>query len=136
MGNWTVSGHFVPRSFRTILVTVTSYPLLFSFVSFRNKFSHFVPSLVISYLHLYFYLKLFWSFRTHFFSISYPRHFVHSHFVPSLVISYPGHFVPRYEITWVRIDLFFIQTRYKIILCCILKEFEQESKSSNLIYFT
>ena len=54
-------GPFVPRSFNTILFI--SYPLLFSFWSFRTQFGHFVPNLVISYLLLYFYLKLFWSFR-------------------------------------------------------------------------
>ena len=58
-------------------------------------FGHFVPSLVISYLLLYFYLKLFWSFRTQ---------SLHFH---TQVISYLesfrtqfSHFVPRYELTY------------------------------------
>ena len=48
------TGHFVPKSFRTILVI--SYPLLFSIWSFRTQFGHFVP---ISYP--------VWSFRTYFY---------------------------------------------------------------------
>ena len=89
-------GHFVPKSFRTILVI--SYPLLFSIWSLRTEFGHFVP---ISYP--------VWSFRTYFYYFLKNRfgHFVpifycfvpksfrtRSHFVPILVISYPGNFVP------------------------------------------
>ena len=89
-------GHFVPKSFRTILVI--SYPLLFSIRSFRTRFGPFVP---ISYP--------VWSFRTYFFYFLENRfgHFVpilycfipksfrtRSHFVPILDISYPNHFVP------------------------------------------
>ena len=86
----TVTRHFVPRSFRTHVISyhfghfiptfifnlVISYPVW----SFRT---HFVPSLVISYLLLLFSRKPFLSFRTYFFTVSYP-----SHFVPE-VISYP-----------------------------------------------
>ena len=68
-----VIGHFVPRSFRTQVISyhfghfvpififnlVISYPV----GSFRT---HFVLSLVISYLLLLFSRKPFWSFRTYF----------------------------------------------------------------------
>ena len=82
-----VTGHFVPRRFRTQVISyhfghfvptfifnlVISYPVW----SFRT---HFVPSLVISYLLLLFARKLFWSFRTYFLLfrtqvISYPKSF-------------------------------------------------------------
>ena len=67
-----VTGHFVPRSFRTQVISyhfdhfvppfifnlVISYPIW----SFRTNF---VPSLVISYLLLLFSKKKFWSFRTY-----------------------------------------------------------------------
>ena len=92
----SVTGHFVPRSFRTQVISyhfghfvptfifnlVISYPVW----SFR---SHFVPSLVISYLLLLFSRKPFWSFVPIFLLfrtqvISYPKSFrTHfSHFVP------------------------------------------------------
>ena len=98
----TVTGHFVPKSFRTQVISyhfghfaptfifnfVISYPIW----SFRT---HFVPSLVISYLLLLFSRKPFWSFRTYFFYCFVPKSFrTRSHFVPILVISYPGHFLP------------------------------------------
>ena len=106
-----VTGHFVPRSFRTKVISyhfghfvpififnlVISYPVW----SFRT---HFVPSLVISYLLLPFSRKPFWSFRTYFLLfrtqvISYPKSFrTRSHFVPILVISYPSHFVPTFKL--------------------------------------
>ena len=100
--NGMVTGHFVPRSFRTQAfrtILVISYPLLFSIWSFRTQFGHFVP---ISYpvwsFHTYFYYFLenrFGHFVLIFYSftLSYP-----SHFVPILVISYPGHFVPTSEL--------------------------------------
>ena len=113
-----VIGHFVPRSFRTQVIWVISYPLLFSIWSFRT---HFVPSLVISYLLLLFSRKPFWSFRTYFFTVSYP-----SHFVPILVISYTGHFVPTsklgtnrlgYEMTFFFVAVIcYFQTRYELTL--------------------
>ena len=107
-----VTGHFVPRSFRTQVLSyhfghfvptfifnlVISYPSLVISYPFRTQFGHFVP---ISYT--------VWSFRTyfyyflkncfgHFVPIFYcfvPKSFrTRSHFVPILVISYPGHFVP------------------------------------------
>ena len=96
-----VTGHFVPRSFRTQVISyhfghfvpnfifnlVISYPVW----SFRT---HFVPSLVISYLLVLFSRKPFWSFRTYFL-LFVPKSFrIRSHFVPILVISYSGHFVP------------------------------------------
>ena len=113
-----VTGHFVPRSFRTQVISyrfghfvptfifnlVISYPVW----SFRT---HFVPSLVISYLLLQFSRKPFWSFRTYFYLfrtqvISYPKSFrTHfSHFVPR---SFRNHFQTRYELTWVRNDFLF-----------------------------
>ena len=90
-----VTGHFVPRSFRTQVISyhfghfvptffnlVISYPVW----SFRT---HFVPNLVISYLLLLFSGKPFWWFRTNFLLfrtqvISYPKSFrTHfSHFIP------------------------------------------------------
>ena len=108
-----VTGHFVPRSFRTQVISyhfghfiptfifnlVISYPVW-------SICSHFVPSLVISYLFLLFPEKPFWSFRTYFLLfrtqvISYPKSFrTHfSHFVPR---SFRTHFQTRYELTWVR----------------------------------
>ena len=118
-----VTGHFVPRSFRTQVISyhfghfvptfifnlVISYPVW----SFRT---HFVPSLVISYLLLLFYKTvLVISFL--FFTVSYPNHFVpevisypksfrthFSHFVPR---SFHTHFQTRYELTWVRNDFLF-----------------------------
>ena len=128
-----VTGHFVPRSFRTQVISyhfghfvptfifnlVISYPVW----SFRT---HFVPSLVISYLLLLFSRKSFWSLRTYFLLfrtqvISYPMSFrTHfSHFVPR---SFRTHFQTRYELTWVRNDFSFVavicyfQTRYKLTL--------------------
>ena len=114
----SVTGHFVPRSFRTQVISyhfghfvptfifnlVISYPVW----SFRT---HFVPSLVISYLLLLLSRKPFWSFRTYFLLfrtqvISYPKAFrTHfSHFVPR---SFRTHFQPKYELTWVRNDFLF-----------------------------
>ena len=106
-----VTGHFVPRSFRTQVISyhfghfvptfifnlVISYPVW----SFRT---HFVPRLVISYL-----LFTVLLFRTQ--VISYPKSFrtYFSHFVPTfifnLVISYPvwsfrTHFVPSLVISY------------------------------------
>ena len=118
--NIGVTGHFVPRSFRTQVISyhfghfvptfifnlVISYPVW----SFRT---HFVPSLVISYLLLLFSRKPFWSFRTYcsflLFRtqvISYPKSFCthFSHFVPR---SFRTHFQTRYELTWVRNDFLF-----------------------------
>ena len=113
-----VTGHFVPRSFRTQVISyrfghfvptfifnlVISYPVW----SFRT---HFVSSLVISYLLLQFSRKPFWSFRTYFLLfrtqvISYPKSFrTHfSHFVPR---SFRTHFQTRHELTWVRNDFLF-----------------------------
>ena len=94
-------GHFVPTF---IFNFVISYPVW----SFRT---HFVPSLVISYLLLLFSKKPFWSSRSYFLLfrtevISYPKSFrTHfSHFVPR---SFRTHFQTRYELTWVRNDFFF-----------------------------
>ena len=122
-----VTGHFVPKSFRTILVI--SYPLLFSIWSFRTQFGHFVP---ISYpawsfrTCFYYFLKnrfghfvpIFLLFRTQ--VISYPNSFrtSFSHFVPR---SFRTHFQTRYELTWVRNDFFvavicYFQTRYEFTL--------------------
>ena len=106
-----VSSHFVPRSFRT---QVISY-------HFDHFILTFIFNLVISYTVL--------SFRTYFhiFIYNYFDHFVPSfynfvpksfrtqrHFVPSLVISYPSHFVPGYEMTLVRIDLFLFKLGTKL----------------------
>ena len=114
----SVTGHFVPRSFRTQVISyrfghfvptfifnlVISYPVW----SFRT---HFVPSLVISYLLLQFSRKPFWSFRIYFLLfrtqvISYPKSFrTHfSHFVPR---SFRTHFQTRHELTWIRNDFLF-----------------------------
>ena len=103
-----VTGHFVPRSFRTQVIS-------YHFWSFRThfyfQFGHFVPSLVISYLLLLFARKPFWSFRTYFLLfrtqvISYPKSFrTHfSHFVPR---SFRTHFQTRYELILVRNDFLF-----------------------------
>ena len=128
----TVTSHFVPRSFRTQVISyhfghfvptfifnlVISYPVW----SFRT---HFSPSVVISYLLLLFCKKLFGSFRTYFLLfrtqvISYPKSFrTHfSHFVPR---SFRTHFQTRYELTWVRNDVVvavicYFQTRYELTL--------------------
>ena len=128
-----VTGHFVPRSFRTQVISyhfghfvptfifnfVISYPVW----SFRT---HFVPNLVISYLLLLFSIKPLWSFRSYFLLfrteiISYPKSFrTHfSYFVPR---SFRTHFQTRYELTWVRNDFFFVavicyfQTKYELTL--------------------
>ena len=98
--------HFVPKTFRTILVI--SYPLLFSIWSFRAQFGHFVPTLVISYLLLLFAIKPFWSFRTYILLfrtqvISYPKSF-HTHFSHFVPRSFRTHFQTRYELTLVRND--------------------------------
>ena len=97
----SVACHFVPTF---IFNLVIPYPVW----SFRT---HFVTSLVISYLLLLFSRKPFWSCRTYFLLfrtqvISYPKSFrTHfSHFVPR---SYRTHFQTRYELTWVRIDFLF-----------------------------
>ena len=117
-----VTGHFVPRSFRTQVISyhfghfvptfifnlVISYPVW----SFRT---HFVPSLVISYLLLLFSRKPFWSFRSYFLLfrtqvISYPKSFrTRSHFEPILVISYPGHFIPTSKLgtNWLGYEMTF-----------------------------
>ena len=97
---FVVTGHFVPRSFRTQVISyhfghfvptfifnlVISYPVW----SFRT---HFVPSLVISYLLLLFsrkrfghFVPIFLLFRTQ--VISYPKSF-RTHF---------SHFVPTYKL--------------------------------------
>ena len=100
-----VTGHFVPRSFRTQVISyhfghfiptfifdlVISYPVW----SFRTQFSHFVL----------FSRKPFWSFRTYFLLFR------------TQVILYPKSFRPiysfrtllqtTYELTWVRNDCFF-----------------------------
>ena len=102
-----VTGHFVPRSFRTQVISyhfghfiptfifdlVISYPVW----SFRTQFSHFVL----------FSRKPFWSFRTYFLLfrtqvILYPKSFR-----PILVISYP---LPNY----VRTDL---DTKWLFCVC-------------------
>ena len=113
-----VTGHFVPRSFRTQVISyhfghfvptfifnlVISYPVR----SFRIFF---VPRLVISYLLLLFSRKPFWSFRTYFLLfrtqvISYPKSF-RTHFSHFVSRSFRTHFQTRYELTWVRNDLLF-----------------------------
>ena len=108
-------GHFVPTFIFNLVIL---YPVW----SFRT---HFVPSLVISYLLLLFSKKTFWSFRTYFLLfrtqvISYPKSFrtQFSHFVPR---SFRTHFQIRYELTWVRNDFFvavicYFQTRYGFTL--------------------
>ena len=123
------SSRFVPRTFRTqvisyhfdhfepifIFILVISYPVW----SFCAQFGHFVPTFIFlfrpQFLH---------QFRTQ--VISYPESF-RTQF---------SHFVPRYEMTWVSIDLFhFIQTNFEMIfLCCILEVFERERKRCNLIH--
>ena len=124
---WRVTGHFIPRSFRTQVISyhfghfvptfifnlVISYPVWL----FRT---HFVPSLVISYLLLLFSRELFWSFRTCFFTVLYPNHFVPE------VISYPGHFIPTSKLgtnwLWYEMTFFifavicYFQTRYQLTL--------------------
>ena len=108
-----VTGYFVPRSFRTQVISyhfghfvptflfslVISYPVW----SFRT---HFVPSLVISYLLSLFIRKPFWSFRIYFLLfrtkvISYPKSFsTHfSQFVPRWPGSFRAHFQTSYELT-------------------------------------
>ena len=134
-----VTGHFVPRSFHSQVISyhfghfvptfifnlVISYPVW----SFRTHFGHFVP---VSYQ--------VWSFPTYFYYFLENRfgHFVpifycfvpksfrtRSHFVPILVISYPGHFVPTskletnwlgYEITFFFAVICYFQTRYELTL--------------------
>ena len=98
-----VNGHFVPRSFRTQVVSYHRGHFVSIFI-FKLIISYPVwslrTSLVISYLLLLFSRKPCWSFRTYFLLfrtqvISYPKSFhTRSHFVPILVISFPGHFVP------------------------------------------
>ena len=112
MVRW-VTGHIVPRSFRT---QVISYPLLLSIWSFYTQFGHFI---LISYpvwsfrtfLLLLFSRKQFWSFRTYFllfrtkvilYQKSFCTHF--SHFVPR---SFRTHFQTRYELSLVRSDFLF-----------------------------
>ena len=114
-------GYFVPRSFRTQIISyhfghfvptfifnmVISYPIW----SFRT---HFVPSLVISYLLLLFSRQLFWLFRTFFFNCFVPKSFrTRSHFVPILVIPYPDHFVPTSKLgtNWLSFLLWFATSR-------------------------
>ena len=91
-------GHFLPRKFRTNLVI--SYPLYF-------HFGNSVPSFVISYP--------VWSFHTHFFIIikiiwSFGTQFLHSRvkviWYPESFRSHFSNFVPRYRMSWVRIDFF------------------------------
>ena len=122
-----VTGHFVPRSFRTQVISyrfghfvptfifnlVISYPVW----SFRT---HFVPSLVISYLLLQFSRKPFWSFRNYFLLfrtqvISYLKSFrTHfSHFEPR---SFRTHFQTRYEMTFFFCCNLLLQTRYELTL--------------------
>ena len=100
-------------SFRTQVISYPSHFVPFwSFCThFYFQFSHFVPSLVISYLLLLFSRKPFCSFRTYFLLfrtqvISYPKSFrTHfNHFVPG---SFRTRFQTRYELTWVRNDFFF-----------------------------
>ena len=80
-----MSGHFVPTSFRTILVI--SFPLFGHFVpsnnhfvpsSFRTHFGHFVPSLTGYEM----------TFESQFVPKSFRTYF--GYFVPTLVISYLG----------------------------------------------
>ena len=102
-GDMLVTGHFVPRSFRTHFYFQFGH-FIPSFWSFRT---HFVPSLVISYLLLLFYRKPFSSFRTYFLLFR-PR-------------SFRTHFQTRYELTWVQNDflfclIFYFQTRYELTL--------------------
>ena len=109
----SVTGHFVPRSFRTQVISyhfgqfvptfIFSLDISYPVWSFRT---HFVPSLVILYLLFLFSRRPVWSFRNYFLLfrtqvISYPKSFrTHfSHFVPK---SFRTHFQTRYELTWVR----------------------------------
>ena len=87
---WRVNGHFVPRSFCTILVI--SYQVFDHFVpsnnhflprSFRTHFGHVVPSSPGYEM----------TFESQFVPRSFRTYF--GQFVPILVISYLGHFVPR-----------------------------------------
>ena len=108
-----VTGHFVPRSFRTQVISyrfghfvplfifnlVISYPV-WSFLT------HFVPSLVISYLLLLFSRKPFWSFRIYLLLfrkqvISYLKSF-RTHFSHFVSRSSRTNFQTRYELTWIR----------------------------------
>ena len=106
-------GHFVPTF---IFNLVISYPVW----SFRT---HFVPSLVISYLLLLFSRNPFWSFRSQFllfrtqvitYSKSFRTHF--SHFV---AMSFRTHFQTRYELFWVRNDFLFVA-----VICCFRNRYE------------
>ena len=117
-----VTGHFVPRSFHTQVISRH----FGHFVPTFFQFGHFISSLVISYP--------VWSFRTYFYYFLENRfgHFVpifycfvpksfrtRCHFVPILVTSYPGHlrthFQTRYELTWVRNDFLFF---FFFFFCC------------------
>ena len=93
--------HFVPTFIFNLII---SYPVW----SFRT---HFVPSLVISYLLLLFSRKPFWSVRTYFLLfgtqvISYPKSF-RTHFSHFVAKSFRTHFKIMYELTWVRNDFLF-----------------------------
>ena len=127
-----VTGHFVPRSFRTQVISyrfghfvptfifnlVISYPVW----SFRT---HFVPSLVITYLLLQFSRKPFWSFRTYFLLfrtqvISYPKSF-RTHFCHFVPRSFRTHFQTRYELigyemTFFAVICYFQTSRYELTL--------------------
>ena len=84
-----VTCHFVPRSFRTQVISYRFghfvptfiFNLVISYLVWPFR-THFVPSLVISYLLLQFSRKQFWSFRTYFYC------FVRKSF-RTQVISYP-----------------------------------------------
>ena len=104
----TVTGHFVPRSFRTQVSSwhfghfVPTFNLVISYPvwSFRT---YFVPSLVISYLLLLFSRQPFWSFRTYFLLfrtqvISNPNSLC-THFNHFVLRSFRIHFQTGYELT-------------------------------------
>ena len=102
-GHFVTFGHFLPIFIFHFVVFVPVF-------SFRIQFDHFVPT--IKYLSK---IILYFSCTDSTFLFS--SQFVPELFVPSIFISYPGHFVPGYEVTWVRIDLFLLnQTRYEMTL--------------------
>ena len=130
--SYPVTGHFVPRSFRTKVISyhfghfvptfifnlIISYPVwhfvpisypVWSFHTYfyyflENRFGHFVP--------------IFLLFRTQ--VISYPKSF-RTHFSNFVSRSFRTHFQTRNELTWVRNDFFvvvicYFQIRYELTL--------------------
>ena len=117
----SVTGHFLPRSFRTQVISFRFghfVPTLFSIWSFCTQSGHFVP---ISYpvwsLRIYFYYvpeNRFGHFVPNFYCFV-PKSFrtQFSHFVSR---SFRTHFQTRYELTFFFAVLCYFQTRYELIL--------------------